>query len=119
VRGPAFALVFLAGAASAAPVPGRYEATFCVTTSATQPTSCGPAEFELSSKARAEVRIADVVYRLHLRPAQVDVMTMQERIEIDEFSAAYEWQGNLLTFTDPDKKVRYEIRLAARMRGTH
>jgi hypothetical protein len=119
VRGPAFALFLLAGAASAAPAPGRYQATFCVATSATRPAACGAAEFELRSGARAEVRVADVIYRLHLRPAQVDVMTLQEKMEIDEFSGTYEWRGNVLTFIDPDKNVRYEVRPGARMRRPH
>jgi hypothetical protein len=118
VRGLVLALALAAGAAAhAAPAPGRYEATLCVTTSSAEPASCGAALFELHTKARADVRIADVVYRLHLLPAQVNVMTMQEKMEIDEFSAPYEWQGNVLTFTDPDKQVRYEIKAGAKVRA--
>jgi hypothetical protein len=116
VRGFAVGLAVSAGAAHAAPAPGRYEATLCVRTSSAEPASCGPAAFELRANARAEVRVADIVYRLHLLPAQVDVMTMQEKMEIDEFSAPYEWRGNVLTFTDPDKQVRYEVRAGAKVR---
>jgi hypothetical protein len=117
MRGVALALVAAAGAASAAPPPGRYAATLCVSTSAAKPASCGAAEFELRSKGRADVRVADVVYRLHLRPSQVDVKTMQGRMEIDEFSAFYEWRGDVLTFTDPDKNVRYEVRPGMKTRA--
>ena len=95
---------------AAAPAPGRYEATLCVQTGVAHPASCGPAEFEMRSKDRAEVRVSDVVYRLHLRPKQVDIMTMQGRMEIDEFSAFYQWKGNALLFFDPDKNVVYEVR---------
>ncbi|MDQ2928579.1 MAG: hypothetical protein ABI330_15165 [Caldimonas sp.] len=115
-RGLAFLLLLASAVASAAPAPGRYEATLCVRTSEADPASCGPAVFELRSGGHAQIRVADVVYRLHLRPAQVDVMTMQERVEIDEFSAFYEWHGKVLTFTDPDKNVRYEVKTGARAR---
>jgi hypothetical protein len=114
MRGVALTLLFAAGAAAATPRPGRYEATLCVQTSPANPPSCGAAEFELQSSTRAQVRVADVVYRLHLRPAQVDVMTMQGKMEIDEFSAPYEWRGDVLNFVDPDKNVRYEVRPGAR-----
>jgi hypothetical protein len=117
VRRLALALLLVASAASAAPRPGRYEATLCVRTSAASPPSCGAAEFELRSKAHAQVRVADVVYRLHLRPAQIDVMTMQGTMVIDEFSAPYEWRGDVLTFVDPDKTVRYEVRPGAKARA--
>jgi hypothetical protein len=114
MRGLALTLLFAAGAAAAAPPPGRYEATLCVRTSPANPPSCGAAEFALQSNARAQIRVADVVYRLHLRPAQVDVMTMQGKMEIDEFSAPYEWHGDVLTFVDPEKNVRYEVKPGAR-----
>jgi hypothetical protein len=117
VRGLALLLVLGASAAGAAPPPGRYEATLCVSTSAAKPASCGAAEFELRPNGRAQIRVADVVYRLHLRSAQVDVMTMQGTMEIDEFSALYEWQGEMLTFVDADKNVRYEVKPGAEVRA--
>jgi hypothetical protein len=113
----AFVLLLAAGAAGAVPAPGHYAATLCVSTSATEPPSCGAAEFELRSKTQAELRVADVVYRLHLKPAQVVVMTMQGKMEIDEFSARYEWTGDVLSFTDPDKNVRYEVTPVAKARS--
>ena len=115
------ALCMLAIAASpvcvAAPAPGRYQATLCVATSASAPPAYGPAELEIHSASRAEVRVSDLVYRLHLRPAQVDVSTLHGRIEIDEFSAEYAWQGAVLRFVDADKKARYEIKAGARIRS--
>ena len=35
-------------------------------------------------------------------------------MEIDEFSAAYQWAGDTLRFSDAAKNVRYEVRLGAR-----
>ncbi len=102
---------------SAAPAPGRYQATLCVATSASAPPSCGPAELEIQSASRAEVRVSDFVYRLHLRPAQVDVSTRQGRMEIDQFSAEYAWQGDVLSFFDAAKKVRYEVKPGAQIRS--
>ena len=117
MRKRAAVLLLAAGAAGAAPAPGRYEATLCVSTSADGPPSCGAAEFELRSKTQAQVRVADVVYRLHLKPTQVDVVTTQGKMEIDEFSAEYEWAGDVLRFTDTDKNVRYEVKPGAKARA--
>jgi hypothetical protein len=117
VRNRAAVLLLAAGAASAAPAPGRYEATLCVSTSADGPPSCGAAEFELRSRTQAQVRVADVIYRLHLKPTQVDVVTTQGKMEIDEFSAEYEWTGDVLRFTDADKNVRYEVKPGAKARA--
>jgi hypothetical protein len=35
-------------------------------------------------------------------------------MEIDEFSAPYEWHGDVLSFVDPEKNVRYEVKPEAR-----
>jgi hypothetical protein len=101
---------------AAGPVPGRYDATLCVATAASAPPSCGPVELEMKSASQARLRVADIVYRLALRPAQVDVATMQGTMQIDEFSARYDWQGDQLTFTDDDKAVRYTVRVGKRRR---
>jgi hypothetical protein len=117
MRCTAFALFFVGGAAiAAAPPPGRYEATLCVSTSPVAPPSCGAAEFELRAQGQVQVRVADIVYHLHLRPAQVDVKTMQGKMELDEFSAEYEWRGNVLSFVDADKNVHYEVTPGAKVR---
>jgi len=108
------ALLAAAAAAGAAPpAPGRYDAELCVATRPEAAPTCGAAEVEVTS-ARISVRVADIVYRLALRPAQVDVETMHGRMQIDEFSAAYEWDGTTLRFSDAAKDVRYEVRLGAR-----
>jgi hypothetical protein len=60
------------------------------------------------------VRVADIVYRLALRRDQLDVETMHGQMQIDEFSAAYLWEGTTLVFNDADKDVRYEVRIGAR-----
>jgi hypothetical protein len=64
--------------------------------------------------ARISVRVADIVHRLALKPAQRDVETMHGRMQIDEFSAAYEWDGATLRFSDAAKDVRYGVRMGAR-----
>ena len=63
------------------------------------------------------MRVADIVYRLHLRPEQVDVATMHGRMQIDEFSAEYAWHDGVLTFLDAEKQARYEVRPGARVAG--
>jgi hypothetical protein len=39
---------------------------------------------------------------------------MHGKMQIDEFSAAYEWDGPILRFIDAAKDVRYEVRIGAR-----
>lgn len=112
------AVAAAAPAWAAAPAPGRYEATLCVTTAASAPPSCGAAELDIRSASRARVRVADIVYRLHLRPAQLDVATMHGTMQIDEFSAEYEWQGDVLRFVDVDKEVKYEVKTGVRVRSS-
>ncbi len=70
---------------------------------------CGPVEIALQSGSRAVVRISDVVYRLQLHANQVDIVLMHGAMQVDGFSASYEWQGKTLHFSDPEKGVRYEI----------
>ena len=62
----------------------------------------------------AQVRVSDIVYRLWLRPPQVEVLTMHGKMLIDEFSAAYRWNDGVLRFDDPDKGARYEVKIGAR-----
>jgi hypothetical protein len=102
-------------AAAAAP-PGRYDGELCVATLPQVAPSCGPAAVEVTAKL-ISVRVADIVYRLALRPAQLDVETMQGSMQLDEFSAEYAWDGSTLRFSDADKAVRYEVRIGARRSG--
>ena len=109
-----------AGAASAAAAPapapaGRYEAQFCVSTTAGNP-GCGPADVELRASGHASVRIADIVYRLKLNSSQVEVVLMQGSMQLDEFTVPYAWAGRTLQFRDDEKNARYEVRLGERRR---
>jgi hypothetical protein len=92
---------------------GRYDAQLCVATRVDEAPTCGAAEVEVAG-SRLSVRVADIVYRLALRNGELDVATIQGRMEIDEFSAAYQWAGDTLRFSDAAKNVRYEVRLGAR-----
>lgn len=113
----AAAIAASAPATPGAPVPGRYAATLCVATSGAATPGCGAAEFDLRSRDRAQLSVADIVYRLQLRPTGVDVTTMHGQIQVDAFSAPYEWSGRVLRFSDADKGVRYEVRLGDSLGG--
>ena len=108
-------IALVAGAAAGATPapPGRYDAELCVATRPQAAPTCGAAEVEVTP-ARISVRVADIVYRLALGPAQLDVATMHGAMQIDEFSAAYDWDGTTLRFSDAAKEVRYEVRIGAR-----
>ncbi|MEO8310892.1 MAG: hypothetical protein ABI520_06940 [Caldimonas sp.] len=110
------ALLTAAGAGATPAAPGRYDGELCVATRPQAAPDCGAAEVEVAA-ARISVRVADIVYRLALKPARLDVETMHGRMQIDEFSAAYDWQGTTLRFSDADKNVRYEVRIGARRTG--
>ena len=113
-RAALIALLAASAAAGATPAaPGRYDAELCVATRPEAAPTCGAAEVEVTA-ARISVRVADIVYRLALRPAQLDVETMHGPMQIDEFSAAYQWDGTTLRFSDAAKEVRYEVRIGAR-----
>ena len=108
----ACAATFLACASAAAagpPAAGRYVAQMCVAVSNVEP-ACGRAEIEWRTVDRAVLRISDVVYGLRLRTSQLDVVLKQGAMQIDAFTAIYEWDGPTLRFFDADKNVRYEVR---------
>jgi hypothetical protein len=114
-------IVLAALAASAAvsaapehrPAIGRHAGQLCVTTASAEP-GCGPAQLDLRPRGRLSVRVDDLVYRLQLHSSQVEVVLMHGFVEVDEFTVPYEWSGNLLTFTDDERKVRYEVRFTKR-----
>ena len=109
----------LGGVASGQPAaPGRYDAQLCVATQADAEPTCGAAEVDVPNARRLSVRISDIVYRLELRPGQLDVTTMHGNMQIDEFSAFYKWSGDTLLFGDPAKDSRYEVRVGARKRAS-
>ncbi len=96
------------------PAPGAYAAQLCVAV-AQAPAQCGEVEFQLGLAGRATLRIHDVTYRLHLRPAQVDVFLFHGNMQIDEFSAAYRWAGGSLEFTDAAKGTHFRLLVGARL----
>ena len=110
----AAAALLLAAAASAqaAPAAGDYEAQLCVVL-AEQPASCGPVQARLGRTA-LRLQVSDLVYRLQLHSSQLDVTLMHGTMQIDGFTAAYDWQGRTLRFADVDKNARYEVQLGAR-----
>ena len=104
------ALLFgVTAGASAAPKPGRYAAQLCVTLPAAEP-SCGAADLEWRRAGRARVRISDIVYNLQLTTSQVEVVLLHGAMQIDSFTAIYEWDGDTLRFVDAVKNVHYEVR---------
>jgi hypothetical protein len=97
-------------AAAAPPASGRYDGRFCVATGTAEP-DCGPADVIVRGKGQMQVRIADIVYRLQLHSSQLDLVLMHGTMQIDGFTANYEWRGRALTFSDPAKPVRYRVTL--------
>jgi hypothetical protein len=116
------ALLALLGAApaGAAPAPGSYAARLCVTRAADAAPSCGPAQVQWSG-SRLQLRVSDIVYRLTLQPrrerGRLDMMLMHGTMQIDAFSADYEWVGGALRFEEAEKQSRYEVQLGERRRG--
>ncbi|MEP7298280.1 MAG: hypothetical protein ABI702_19020 [Burkholderiales bacterium] len=107
-----------AGSASAAlsegrPAVGRHAGELCVATASAAPV-CGPAQVDLRRDGSARVRVDDVVYRLQLHSSQVEVVLMHGAMQIDEFTAPYDWVGSALQFNDDERQVRYEVRFTKR-----
>jgi len=108
----AVACLACAAVLAAQPAAGRYAAQWCVAVPNAQ-RECGPAEAEWRTGGRARVRISDIVYILQLHTSQVDVVLKHGAMQIDGFTAIYEWDGATLRFVDADKNVRYELRSEA------
>lgn len=102
-------LACASAAVAGPPAAGRYVAQMCVAVSNLEP-ACGRAEIEWRAADRAVLRISDVVYALRLYTSQLDVVLMHGAMQIDGFTAIYEWDGPTLRFIDADKNVRYEVR---------
>ena len=98
--------------AIAAPAPGRYDATLCVS-SAALASSCGRAEVDVRTSGAVWVQVSDIVYRLRMSPGQAIVVVTQGTMQIDEFDTGAEWFGSALRFADADKQVRYEVQVGA------
>jgi hypothetical protein len=99
--------------ASAGPATGRYEALLCVT-NASQAPNCGPVTVELRAAGVVLMKVSDIVYDLKLHSSQVDVVLKHGAMQIDWFTANYEWQGDELHFFDAEKRVRYAVHLGRR-----
>jgi hypothetical protein len=93
------------------PGPGRHPVRLCVQLldAAGEP-NCGPAEASVRPGNRLRVQVSDIVYRLELHSSQVDVVLMHGSMQIDGFTAFYDWKGSTLQFIDLDKRTRYEVR---------
>jgi hypothetical protein len=108
-------LVLAAGGVCAAPLArpaaGRHAAQLCVATLPKAP-SCGPVQVDLRADGAMRLRLDDVVYHLQLRSSQVAVVVMHNVVQIDEFTAPFEWVGDTLQFRDDDRNSVYEIRFA-------
>jgi uncharacterized protein YdeI (BOF family) len=102
-------------AASPAPAVGRHDAEMCVAT-LPKAASCGPANVDVRTDGSIRVRIDDVVYSLRLHSSQVSVVVMHNVVQIDEFTAPYEWAGRSLTFADDERRARYELRFGSQRR---
>ena len=113
----ALLLALAAGGLAAAPPParpepGRHAAELCVAT-LPKPASCGPAQVDLRADGSLRMRVDDIVYNLKLHSSQVDVIVMHHVVQIDEFTAPYEWLGPTLQFVDNERRSRYELRFPA------
>jgi hypothetical protein len=100
----------LGGSALAAPPPpGLSAGELCVSV-ADAAASCGPVELRWRDRSRVQLQVSDIVYRLRLHSSQVEVTLMHGSMQIDEFTATYEWHGEVLRFDDIAKRTRYELR---------
>ena len=106
------AAAMLGSPALAAPAPGRYDATLCVSSGALA-SSCGPAEVDVRAGGAVWVQVSDIVYRLRVSPRQAVVVVTQGTMQIDAFDTGAEWSGSSLLFADVDKRVRYEVQVGS------
>lgn len=95
------------------PPPGHYDAVMCVAVAGSQP-SCGPVTADVGGTGQALVRVSDIAYRLQVIADQLGVTLFHGTTQIDGFFAPYQWSGNTLQFSDPDKGTRYEMKLGTR-----
>ncbi len=95
------------------PPAGAYDARMCVTVGEA-PASCGPVIAGIDDMGQALVRVSDIAYRLQVHADQLGVSLFHGTMQIDGFFASYRWNGNSLTFVDPEKRTRYELTLGTR-----
>jgi hypothetical protein len=99
---------------AAQPAAGRYVARWCVAVAGAE-ASCGPVEVQWRTGGLASMRFSDIVYTLRLHTSQAEVSLKQGAMQIDGFTAVYEWDGSTLRFFDAAKGVRYELQTQARL----
>jgi hypothetical protein len=95
------------------PPAGHYDAVMCVAVGGAQ-ASCGPVTADLGGAGQALVRISDIAYRLEVYAEKLGVTLFHGTMQIDGFFAPYQWNGNHLQFSDPEKGTRYELKLGTR-----
>jgi len=97
----------------AAPPPGQYDASLCVTVG-DQAAQCGPVVVDIGDNGLALVSVADLRYRLEPMRGRLGVSLFQGNMQLDGFFASHQWSGPVLKFSDPDKPTRYELQLGKR-----
>ncbi|HMO47690.1 MAG TPA: hypothetical protein PKB14_16885 [Rubrivivax sp.] len=95
------------------PPAGRYDAVLCVSVGAA-PADCGPVSADIGGAGQALVRVSDIAYRLERSGEQLGVSLFHGTMQVDGFFAPYQWSGQRLQFSDPDKPTRYELTLGTR-----
>jgi hypothetical protein len=95
------------------PSPGHYDAVMCVTVGDAQ-ASCGAVTADIGAAGQALVRVSDIAYRLQVHADQLGVTLFHGTMQIDGFFAPYQWSGNNLQFSDPEKGTRYELKIGTR-----
>lgn len=99
------------GTPAAAPAPGRYDATLCVTLNANPPT-CGPVDARVDPDGTLTLRVDDIRYILSFEQGLMVGITMHGGMQIAEFLSSYRWAGGTLLFSDRERSARYEVELA-------
>ncbi|MEO5696262.1 MAG: hypothetical protein ABIQ60_03900 [Burkholderiaceae bacterium] len=92
-----------------APPSWHASAELCVATPVDSQ-RCGPAQADRLADGTIRLRIDDIAYQLQLRSREVDVVLMHGTLQVDDFSAPFEWIGDVLRFVDIARGLRYEIR---------
>jgi hypothetical protein len=76
--------------------------------------SCGPAQAQWRSDGELRLQLADLRYLIQLRGQAASVVLMHGSMQVDEFSAPFEWAGPTLQLRDTTRQVLYEVRFRAR-----
>jgi hypothetical protein len=99
--------------AGAAPLPGLYDASLCVSVAA-GPRNCGPVVVDMGKGGQVLVQVNDVSYRLQPVGDQMGVSLFQGTMQLDGFFVRHKWSASTLTFGDPERGARYELQIGTR-----